>query len=142
MKCPLDKSDMIVVEHQRIELDYCLKCAGVWLDAGELDLLVSTLKTEGTNSYHPEILTPETAKVSETKRKCPVCRKNMDKVWIGKDPKVLIDSCPIGDGLWFDGGELSQVLCEVTNGETRDVISFLGKAFAAGCSTNEENKKL
>ena len=41
MRCPVDKSDMIVVEHQKIELDYCLKCSGVWFDSGELDLLVS-----------------------------------------------------------------------------------------------------
>ena len=31
MKCPVDKSVMMVLEHRRIELDYCLKCSGVWL---------------------------------------------------------------------------------------------------------------
>ena len=39
MKCPVCKNMMIVVEHEHIELDYCPDCAGVWFDAGELDLL-------------------------------------------------------------------------------------------------------
>ncbi len=110
MRCPVDKSDMIVVEHQKIELDFCLRCSGVWFDSGELDLLVSALQAEGASMSHMDLLTPQEAKVTEAKRKCPICGRKMDKVWIGKEPKVLIDSCPIGDGLWFDGGELHQVL--------------------------------
>jgi Zn-finger nucleic acid-binding protein len=141
MKCPVDKSDMIVVEHQKIELDYCLQCSGVWLDSGELELLVAVLQTEGAELSHTELLTPHEAKVAEVKRKCPVCGHRMDKVWLGKEPKVLIDSCPLGDGLWFDSGELQQVLRETKPLETpasRDVISFLGDAFLA---SHEEGAK-
>ena len=29
MRCPVDKSDMIVVEHQKIELDFCLSARGL-----------------------------------------------------------------------------------------------------------------
>ena len=47
MRCPVDKKDMIVVEHEKIELDYCLQCAGVWFDASELELLVEALKRQG-----------------------------------------------------------------------------------------------
>jgi hypothetical protein len=134
MKCPIDRSDMIVVEHQRIELDYCLQCSGVWLDFGELELLVAVLKAEGANLSHTELLTPYEAKVAEARRKCPICGRKMDKVWLGEKPKVLIDSCPLGDGLWFDSGELQQVLREMEPLATpaaRDVISFLGDAFPA-----------
>ena len=132
MRCPVDKSDMIVVEHEKIEIDHCLKCSGVWFDSRELELLVSALKAEGANLSHTELLTPHSAKVTEAKRKCPICGRKMDKVWFGKKPKVLIDSCPLGDGLWFDSGELQQVLREMEPAETpasRDVISFLGDAF-------------
>ncbi len=125
---------MIVVEHKKIELDFCLHCSGVWLDSGELNLLISALKAEGADLTHNEILTLQEAKVKEAKRKCPICGSKMDKVWIGKQPKVLIDSCPIGDGLWFDGGELSQVLRQMEPEETpasKDVITFLGDAFEA-----------
>jgi uncharacterized protein len=140
MRCPIDKSDMIVVEHQKIELDFCLKCAGVWLDSGELNLLVLTLKSEGASITDTEILKPQDVQVTESNRKCPICGRNMNKAWIGKAPKVLIDSCPIGDGLWFDGGELNQVLCEMeTPGlKSKNVLSFLGKAFQARCTPEDE----
>jgi len=135
MKCPVDKSDMIVMEHRKIEMDFCLQCSGVWFDSGELDLLVSALKADGANLSVGELLTPVQAEASEKNRKCPVCGRKMDKVWLGKDPKVLIDSCPIGDGLWFDGGELTQVLrqMELKKGTppVKDVVSFLGNAFEA-----------
>jgi Zn-finger nucleic acid-binding protein len=129
MKCPLDKSDMIIVEHRKIELDYCLKCAGVWFDSGELNLLVSSLKAEGANLSHDDLLTAQEAKVIEAKRKCPICRRKMDKVWIGKTPKVLIDRCPVDHGLWFDGGELHQVLHQMEPSGAKDVMAFLGDAF-------------
>ena len=95
MKCPVDKSVMMVVEHRRIELDYCLKCHGVWLDAGELELLISVLQAEGANLHPDELLTPEKTEIKD-RRKCPICGSKMDKVWIGKDHRVLIDSCPLG----------------------------------------------
>jgi uncharacterized protein len=139
MRCPIDKSDMIVVEHQNIELDYCLKCRGVWFDSGELDLLVAVLKSQGADLSHEELLTPQSAKVSEAKRKCPICGHKMDKVWIGKEPRVLIDSCPQGDGLWFDGGELHQVLCQMepsNKAGSKDVMSFLGNTFKADCKSD------
>jgi uncharacterized protein len=137
MRCPVDKSDMIVVEHRKIELDYCLKCAGVWFDSGELELLVAGLAAEGSQLSHNDLLTPQPAQVKEARRKCPVCGRKMDKVWIGREPKVLIDSCPQGDGLWFDGGELHDILRQMGQPGSPDVISFLGEAFQA---THPRNK--
>jgi Zn-finger nucleic acid-binding protein len=40
MKCPLDSSDLVMTERQGIEIDYCPKCRGVWLDRGELDKII------------------------------------------------------------------------------------------------------
>jgi Zn-finger nucleic acid-binding protein len=131
MRCPLDKKDMIVVEHQKIELDYCLECAGVWLDTGELDLLISSLIEAGAGMALKDLLKPREAEISEAKRKCPICGRKMDKVWLGEKTGVLIDSCPLGDGLWFDGGELHQVLRQMEPAGSKDVISFLGEAFQA-----------
>jgi len=41
--CPACKVPIIVVEHEKIELDYCTTCLGVWFDAGELALLLESL---------------------------------------------------------------------------------------------------
>jgi uncharacterized protein len=40
MKCPIDGSDLVMTERQGIEIDYCPKCRGVWLDRGELDKII------------------------------------------------------------------------------------------------------
>jgi len=40
MKCPIDDSDLVMSDRQGIEIDYCPKCRGVWLDRGELDKLI------------------------------------------------------------------------------------------------------
>jgi Zn-finger nucleic acid-binding protein len=131
MRCPTDKSDMIVVEYQKIELDFCQSCSGVWFDSGELNLLLGATKEGGASFSQDNLLTPQPAKVNEARRKCPICGRKMDKVWIGKEPRVLIDSCQIGHGLWFDGEELHQVLRQVEVAGLEDVMSFLGNAFEA-----------
>jgi Zn-finger nucleic acid-binding protein len=143
MRCPVDKTDMIVVEHQHIELDYCLQCRGVWFDAGELDLLVSILKSQRTALSDQELLNLKPADVSEVKRKCPICNQKMEKRWIGNEPFVLIDSCPRRDGLWFDGGELHH-LCQIGSSSQSgapDLISFLGDTFKADCQPDSNNEK-
>jgi Zn-finger nucleic acid-binding protein len=41
MKCPVCKDvDLKIAERQGIEIDYCAKCRGVWLDRGELDKII------------------------------------------------------------------------------------------------------
>lgn len=41
MKCPICPDvDLVITERQNIEIDYCPKCRGVWLDRGELDKII------------------------------------------------------------------------------------------------------
>ena len=40
MLCPVDNETLLISERQGIEIDYCPKCRGVWLDRGELDKLI------------------------------------------------------------------------------------------------------
>ena len=40
MKCPVCDVDLAMAERQGIEIDYCPKCRGVWLDRGELDKII------------------------------------------------------------------------------------------------------
>lgn len=46
MKCPIDNTDLQMTERQDVEIDYCPKCRGVWLDRGELDKIIE----RGTSS--------------------------------------------------------------------------------------------
>jgi Zn-finger nucleic acid-binding protein len=41
MKCPVCKDiDLAMTDRQGIEIDYCPRCRGIWLDRGELDRLI------------------------------------------------------------------------------------------------------
>jgi Zn-finger nucleic acid-binding protein len=94
---------MIIVELDEVEIDYCSECEGIWLDAGELELLLVEKSSAG--------VALEDANTDEVKRRCPICMRKMLKKNIDAgNTKVLIDACRQGDGLWFDGGELKDVL--------------------------------
>jgi Zn-finger nucleic acid-binding protein len=135
MICPACKNDMIVVEHKRIELDYCTHCKGVWFDSGELDLWLKSMGQADGNQVLGDILKAPEAESAEKVRKCPVCRQGMKKVTVGRQMSILIDACRRGDGLWFDGGELDLLLKELTGkpAEKPDaqpqVATFLSEVF-------------
>ena len=40
MKCPVDDETLVMADRNGIEIDYCPKCRGVWLDRGELDKII------------------------------------------------------------------------------------------------------
>ena len=106
MDCPVCKNAMITLDLADVEIDYCTDCGGIWLDAGELELLLG-------NAQHAEKLL-NSFKVdsdsSEKPRKCPICLKKMQKIIVGPAaPPLLIDKCTKDDCLWFDKGELSRI---------------------------------
>ena len=38
--CPACRVDLVMSERHGVEIDYCPKCRGVWLDRGELDKIL------------------------------------------------------------------------------------------------------
>ena len=40
MQCPIDGTELVMTERSGVEIDYCPKCRGVWLDRGELDKII------------------------------------------------------------------------------------------------------
>ena len=46
MDCPVDGTQLMMSERQGIEIDYCPKCRGVWLDRGELDKVIERTDDE------------------------------------------------------------------------------------------------
>ena len=106
MDCPVCKNAMITLELSDVEIDHCIDCGGIWLDAGELELLLGEAQkaSQLVDSFKVD------SKCTETLRKCPICLKKMRKIIIGSSvPTLLIDKCRKGDGLWFDKGELQDI---------------------------------
>lgn len=40
MLCPVCNVDLVMSDRNGVEIDYCPKCRGVWLDRGELDKII------------------------------------------------------------------------------------------------------
>ena len=97
---------MITLELEDVEIDYCTDCGGIWLDAGELELLLGEPQKakQLLRSFKIE------SQSDERIRPCPICDKKMQKIKVGSSaPVLLIDKCRRGDGLWFDRGELHDI---------------------------------
>jgi Zn-finger nucleic acid-binding protein len=127
MDCPVCKNAMVVLELQQVEIDHCFACGGIWLDAGELELLIDdpVRSRELLESFEVD------SACTEAKRKCPICRKKMEKVLVGADkPQLLIDRCRKRHGLWFDRGELQDILERANLDEHSKIRQLLTEIFA------------
>ncbi len=40
MQCPVDGETLVMADRGGVEIDYCPRCRGVWLDRGELDKII------------------------------------------------------------------------------------------------------
>jgi Zn-finger nucleic acid-binding protein len=54
MNCPICDIPLTMTERQGVEIDYCSKCRGIWLDRGELDKIVERSATEMSSRPNPE----------------------------------------------------------------------------------------
>jgi len=104
MKCPDCSEPLITLEFDRIEIDYCHECKGIWLDKGELELMLSVEESPGLRPF-----AIKQTECKEKKRKCPICTKYMEKISIGNAASIVLDTCD-AHGIWFDAGELQKIL--------------------------------
>jgi hypothetical protein len=98
---------MVTLELADIEIDHCVHCGGIWLDTGELELLMDNRQ----KARHLLDSFQEAPAASESPRRCPICEKKMAKIMVGTSkPPLLIDRCRRTDGIWLDRNELQEVL--------------------------------
>jgi Zn-finger nucleic acid-binding protein len=66
-----------------------------------------------------------------------MCDQKMRETTIGQKPEIIVDACMRGHGLWFDGGEVVQLLRQLAGKQPagqdaqQQIISFLGETFRA-----------
>ncbi len=52
MICPICNVELLMTERKGIEIDYCPKCRGIWLDRGELEKIIE--KSDTTTQSFPD----------------------------------------------------------------------------------------
>jgi Zn-finger nucleic acid-binding protein len=119
--CPACKEPLVVFELDGVEIDRCLKCAGTWLDSGEIDGLA---RIEGGA---PDGLSAAIARVgggTKGERRCVRCSARMEALAVNA---VEIDRCPRGHGLWFDKNEMETLIASFQGGDGGAMARFLGE---------------
>ena len=119
---------MITLELADVEVDHCIDCGGIWLDVGELELLLGQPQQAKTLLDSFKTSTCCTEKV----RKCPICLEKMQKISVGfSAPVLLLDKCQRGDGLWFDKGELQDILDRAQLDQDNKIQKLLADIFGS-----------
>ena len=51
MDCPTDGETLLMSERKGVEIDYCPRCRGIWLDRGELDKLLQVADRDDEDGW-------------------------------------------------------------------------------------------
>lgn len=124
MKCPACKETLVILELHEIEIDYCTNCKGIWLDAGELELMLED-ETEKARLIQSLEVVEDT---KERKLKCPICRDKMEKVKHNQ-LDIITDKCIHNHGIWFDKDELTKVVGSASSGGVNRFSLLLKELF-------------
>ncbi|HPN84907.1 MAG TPA: zf-TFIIB domain-containing protein [Victivallales bacterium] len=120
MLCPECDKEMLVIEFNDIQVDWCPDCGGTWLDEGELELICGP-----SNLNDPIINSFKNSKGTAGKRACPVCPEKMHVVQVQTEPPIDLDICPRKHGIWFDKGELEKMLSSVKEAPLAGMLSSI-----------------
>jgi Zn-finger nucleic acid-binding protein len=106
MQCPVCLKPMQAQELFEVETNLCQFCGGAWLDAGELAEYVR--KGNVPNRLLANYCIDDSMKkVDEGNRECPRCHNLLQLL---THRGVKIDFCYRCKGVWFDKGELKELL--------------------------------
>lgn len=111
LSCPNCHKKMAQKNYEGVLIDVCQSCASVWLDYGEIKLIVEQIDEtfsdeeirEGVESLGQD------HRPHQQKFACPKCRVPMNKIEYLLDSGVIIDRCRKCKGLYLDPGELEKV---------------------------------
>lgn len=104
MKCPNCDKDLVQTKRDRIEVEYCPSCQGMWLNRQELEELEDEAFDLGENEKGTLVFS-----ATGTTRKCPQCSKLM-KRFNYRLYDLEMDFCEDGHGFWLDADEDKRVL--------------------------------
>ncbi len=97
-KCSKSTLAEMQVGDARTAVDQCRSCGGIWFDRKELEVIMDLAAQD--------LSIPSGAE--ETKRTCPRDFENL-VTFRYPQTEVMVDMCRRCEGLWLDGGELTEI---------------------------------
>ena len=129
---------MLAVELDGIEIDHCVKCLGTWLDEGELEAIA---RQSGAPADGILRMLQRAQPGSATDRRCPRCKKRMRETETGDSNTITLDQCPRGHGLWFDQGELREIIASTDDGTAGPVGRFFAELYRSELAASQTDSK-
>lgn len=126
--CPRCRGFLYPLTTGEIQVDFCTKCSGVWLDRGELERLYGSwgvVDIEGVAGDPDPDARPRT---EQDNLSCPVCPETLVRLNVRG---AALDGCPGCGGVWVDHGELGPALDSFGKKGDPDMIRELALAITA-----------
>jgi len=125
MVCPICRVDLVMGERQGVEIDYCPKCRGVWLDRGELDTIVERAVAEAKATAAPVAFLPPEPAQAVWRRALPRSRRDTSR------PATIAATTTA----------ITTTIADVTAITTITTIgAAAARAFSAVCSTESDER--
>ena len=104
MKCPKCSHDMEKVRFEKIEIDRCRKCKGIWFDMLEHEDLKKISGSESIDTGSAEL-----GKKHDKQGgiRCPACDQPLINMVVSAQPHISYEACTICYGVYFDAGEFT-----------------------------------
>jgi len=114
LACPRCHRSLVRRRYAELDVDECDGCGGLLIEPSMLDRIVAS--RDSTTGLHLALpRRPYQRETTVTYIRCPVCNKMMNRQAFGRLSGVIVDVCR-SHGVWFDAGELSEVLSFVARG--------------------------
>jgi Zn-finger nucleic acid-binding protein len=114
VSCPRCGVRLHVRKYAQLDVDECDQCGGMFISPAMLDAIVAS--RDAPTGLH--LALPKRAYKQETTVqyvRCPWCTKTMNRSMFGRISGVIVDVCR-DHGVWFDSGELNEVLSWIAQG--------------------------
>ncbi len=135
--CPECNQPLIAFELDGIEIDRCIRCGGTWLDVGELEM-IAELERIRTGALSQALKSAKGDR--HDKRRCPRCRRKLERIRVGKENEIELDRCRVGHGLWFDKGEMEAVVADYAEGQEGAVARFFKELYRYEIQTGKRGE--
>jgi Zn-finger nucleic acid-binding protein len=94
----------------KVLVDHCPSCAGMWFDEGELQQGIAGGATSELKRLSAEQAVD--AAVDRQQADCPRCSEALQRIPTPGRPDVHVDACHVCGGVWYDGGEVADLLAD------------------------------
>jgi len=101
-----------------VDVEHCDNCSGIWFDKGKLERIrrlggrnaIRALSLEHVDLTQDGRRDWQLIWYDEQQGECPRCFEVMSRRESDEQPELYLDHCEVCGGVWFDGGEVEDLL--------------------------------